>query len=232
MSEGYQKTHRAAQVDEPAVYGAGGTKLMEESPGIVYTILAGAFLAKYLGYHQTVVCLVILLLIFIMFYRHFPIESRYEDHLVVSPAYGVLTHIQRSGTMTELSIYLSPWEVHTQCYPMNGRVLRSERDETGKFALTFDYEKTRENEKVIHHFEPNIGCGRGTVTQIAGFLPRRIVAPCRNGSAVEAGEYLGMIKFGSRVDLCIPTEALHLNVKVGDHIDAGQIIGEYYLMRA
>ena len=68
-----------------------------------------------------------------------------------------------------------------------------------------------------------------SVTQIAGFLPRRIASGTAVPQEVFAGDYLGIIKFGSRVDILLPSAGfvMHNNIKEGDHIDIGDEIGFY-----
>jgi phosphatidylserine decarboxylase len=115
-------------------------------------------------------------------------------------------------------------DVHQNYYPINGFVLNRIYDDTGQFRLAYQLDKSDENEKKLHFIDTQHGIV--TVTQIAGVLPRRIVSdyelgPCR------AGERLGMIKFGSRVDLALPSEGLTLTIKEGDKLTGGQPIGYY-----
>lgn len=207
------------------------TLLFKESP-IIAALTIGAAILAY-SQKETAVCIVIIvLLLFLMyFYRYYEDNRRFPDNHIVSPASGTITNIIQSGGYYLISIFLSPMDLHTQVYPANSILLKSIYDETGKFGIVTDMHKSRDNEKVIHYLAMKDGTVL-KVTQIAGFLPRRIVYDGLPGDRVMAGEYLGMIKFGSRVDLMLPMTSVSdtpfvLMKKVGDTIGLSDHIGHY-----
>jgi phosphatidylserine decarboxylase len=110
-------------------------------------------------------------------------------------------------------------------YPVNGVVTSQYYDKTGIFALATNKAKSRYNDKVIHQIKTQYGYV--TMTQISGFLPRCIVYTPKVNHRVQAGEYLGMIKFGSRVDLKIPKTTHLLPIDVNQKITFGDLIYKF-----
>src|SRR5881396_2502633 len=134
--------------------------------------------------------------------RHIPPDPR----VIVSPADGRVVKVERAGNVTKLSIFLSIFDVHVNRSPMRGRVEAIDY-RRGKFKAAFNHAASIENERNI------IMIGQGNVklvfTQIAGLVARRIVCWKRVGDFVDKGELVGLIRFGSRVDVLFPagTEA-------------------------
>ena len=127
--------------------------------------------------------------------------------------------MKQLNNYTYVAIFLNPFNRHTQIYPVNGMVINRYYDRTGKFKVVSNLGKSRYNEKVIHYIETSGGLM--TITQIAGFLPRVLVFDDELRQ-VEAGEYLGMMKFGSRVDMLIPN--CKLNLTLGDKVCIGEFV--------
>jgi phosphatidylserine decarboxylase len=135
-----------------------------------------------------------------------------------------------------VSIFLSPINQHVQIFPCNGTVIKQEYDKTGKFNLATDIDKCRHNEKAIHYIMiKNYSLLK--LTQISGFLPR-CISYIKPIDTVSAGDYLGMIKFGSRVDLLFPIRSpdglsafqpSHM-LTVGQKITYGNLLGKYQPM--
>jgi phosphatidylserine decarboxylase len=140
---------------------------------------------------------------------------------IVSPADGKVTDISTvfvDGTPhTRISIFLNIFNVHVNRSPIAG-VVTGVRYQPGRFLNAMDATSAEHNEQNIVTVE-----GEGqTVTfkQIAGLLARRIVFTKSVGDRVERGERIGMIKFGSRVDILLRPE-VELRVKLGDHVHGG-----------
>jgi phosphatidylserine decarboxylase len=189
--------------------------------GIFFTALP-IILNKYNSPYTNIA--VVILICLIIFYRYTPFNKRVKDNVMISPAQGVITNVNRIKDKYFISIFLSVFDEHFQIYPINGEVIDRKYDKTGKFNLVISADKSRDNEKKIHKLKTKYG--NILVTQIAGFLPRRINSDKKLGR-VQAGEYLGIIKFGSRVDLLFPTNKFKLNIKKGQHINIGDLIGKY-----
>jgi phosphatidylserine decarboxylase len=137
---------------------------------------------------------------------------------VVSPADGKVTDVFRvsidGSERTRISIFLSVFDVHVNRSPISG-VIRDVRYQKGKFINALSAHSAEENEQNVVTVA---GEGQAVVfKQIAGLLARRIVFNKRVGDAVARGERVGLIKFGSRVDVFLEPSA-EIKVKVGDHV--------------
>jgi phosphatidylserine decarboxylase len=154
---------------------------------------------------------------------------------VVAPADGLVTMIAKvapppelagidglgSGTFTRVSIFMSVFDVHINRSPISGRIRKSAYV-PGKF-VNADLDKASEdNER--QHFLVESGEGvRIAFTQIAGLVARRILSFVRTGDSVEAGQRIGLIRFGSRVDVFLP-EGTAPKVLLGQRAIAGETI--------
>jgi phosphatidylserine decarboxylase len=146
------------------------------------------------------------------------------DDLVISPADGRVVMISEvdepaflHGRALRLSIFMNVFNVHVNRYPVNGTV-RYVHYNPGKFLNAATDKSSLENEQRSVGIEHN-GV-RVLVRQIAGLVARRIVTYSREGERVEQGERMGIIRFGSRVDVFLPLSAVP-TVKVGDATYAG-----------
>ena len=181
-------------------------------------------LKKILGY---LIVLVALFLAF--FYRKPQITLRPREHKVVrSPAFGRVLKIQEEpGDHLFIAIFLSPLDIHYQVSPVNGVVRQVDYDASGKFELAYNETKSRMNEKSIIYIDtPH---GTFTLYQIAGFLVRRIDTYVKPRDRITSGELIGLIKFGSRVDLIIPKASqFKLLAREGDYLrGSNSVIGHY-----
>jgi phosphatidylserine decarboxylase len=125
--------------------------------------------------------------------------------------------VDRVGNVTKLSIFLSIFDVHVNRSPIAGRIEAMDYKK-GKFKAAFNHAASVENERnVIMVAEGNL---KLVFTQIAGLVARRIVCWKRVGDTVAKGELIGLIRFGSRVDVLFPagTEA---TVKPGTRVRGG-----------
>lgn len=123
-----------------------------------------------------------------------------------------------AGDWTQISIFLSPLDVHVNRIPVSGRVSRVDY-RPGRCYAAYRAEATSENERS----EVWIEDGSRTVVcrQITGVLVRRVVCRAKPGDQVRAGERFGVMKFGSRIDLFLPS-GTRLLVGVGDRVRAGE----------
>ena len=173
----------------------------------------------------TITCFLFLL----FFYRSSDIKLDISQDTVVSPCEGKIVKIIDRGENIYLAIFMSVLDKHTQIYPANCNVVSRVYDHSGKFEIVSDLDKSRYNEKKIHKLLLDNG-GIIQLTQIAGFIPRAITSS-EELTHYKAGDYLGMIKFGSRIDLEISkkstTGTFNIRAKENDLITLGDIIGEY-----
>jgi phosphatidylserine decarboxylase len=124
------------------------------------------------------------------------------------------------GRWTQVSIFLSPLDVHVNRIPVSGTVTRVEY-RPGSYRAAYRPEATTENERS----EIWIAAAACTVVcrQITGVLVRRVVCRAKPGDKVTAGDRFGVMKFGSRIDLFLPVGTL-LRVAVGERVRAGETI--------
>jgi phosphatidylserine decarboxylase len=147
---------------------------------------------------------------------------------VVSPGDGKVTDVSsvmmNGGPRTRISIFLSVFDVHVNRSPVAG-VIREVRYQKGKFLNAMNPASAEHNEQNAVTVE---GDGQTIVfKQIAGLLARRIVFTKRVGDLVQRGERVGLIKFGSRVDVLLDASA-HLQIKVGDRVKGGSSVLAYF----
>ena len=160
------------------------------------------------------------------------------DKLVIAPADGLITMIAKvppppglrgsdgltDAEYTRVSIFMSVFDVHINRSPIAGRVRRIAYV-PGKF-VNADLDKASEDNERQHLLVEGAGGLRIGFTQIAGLVARRILAFVREGDVVEAGQRIGMIRFGSRVDVYLPA-GTGPRVLLGQRAIAGEtVIGE------
>src|SRR5690606_28740510 len=106
---------------------------------------------------------------------------------------------------TMISIFLSVFNVHINWFPINGKIVY-EKYHAGKYLVAFHPKSSELNERQTVVIQ-NLAGTQILVRQIAGLLARRIVSYAQEGQDVYAGQELGFIKFGSRVDIFVPTQS-------------------------
>ena len=142
-----------------------------------------------------------------------------QPGLIVSPADVRVIQLRDSTRGTVISIFLSVFNVHVNRAPVGGYI-RTQKYRSGKFLMAFNDRASVENEKMIWEIE-----GEPSVTfcLIAGWVARSIVAWKHEGDTVKRGDRIGLIKFGSRVDITIP-RSFAVVVEKGDRVCGGSSI--------
>lgn len=141
--------------------------------------------------------------------------------LIVSPGDGLVTETVTistpQGPRQRISIFLSVFDVHVNRSPIGG-VIKAISYKKGQYLNAMNPDSAEHNERNV--VTVNGGGIEITFKQIAGLLARRIVFNLKEGDTVERGQRVGLIKFGSRVDVLLPSEAV-LHVKVGQRVKGG-----------
>jgi phosphatidylserine decarboxylase len=147
--------------------------------------------------------------------------------LVVAPADGRIVKIATvhddelfGGDATLVSIFMSPLNVHVNRLPISG-IVKHMRYVEGEYFAAFEDKASEKNEQMIVGIEG--ADGKVLMKQIAGFVARRIVCELAVGDSVVQGERFGMIKFGSRVDVIVPSSSA-VKVRQNEHTVAGQTV--------
>ena len=146
--------------------------------------------------------------------------------LVVSPADGHVMIAGPSdgrwappGEWKQITIFLSPMDVHINRTPVEGRVERIEY-RPGKFLPAY---KEAANDNELNEVWIDYGGRTVVFRQVVGMLARRIVCRVREGERLDRGQRVGLMKFGSRMDVFLPTDAV-LRVSVGDRVVGGETV--------
>jgi phosphatidylserine decarboxylase len=147
-----------------------------------------------------------------------------EAGAVVSPGDGRVVVVKneayagRAGK--RISIFLAVWNVHVNRSPAGGTITRLEY-KPGKFLAAWAETASFENEQNV--FTLNSEHGELVFKQIAGWVARRVVSWKKQGDVVKRGERVGLVRFGSRVDIWMPEDA-EVAVKVGENVKGGSSI--------
>ncbi len=166
----------------------------------------------------------LLAVFFLWFFRDPERQITSAESAIVSPADGKVTDISATRlngeSHTRISIFLNVFNVHVNRSPIAG-VITDVKYKRGKFGNAMGAISAEENEQNVVTVHGEVG----TVVfkQIAGLLARRIVFSKKVGDHVARGERVGLIKFGSRVDVVFPVGA-EIRVKVGDHVAGGSSV--------
>ena len=174
------------------------------------------------------VAILILLLLVLQFFRNPKRSVNVDDNTVIAPVDGKVVVIEEvfeseyfKEKRLQVSIFMSPINVHVTRYPVSGTIKFS-KYHPGKFLVAWHPKSSTENERTTVVVENRI-FGEILYRQIAGALAKRIINYAKQGTQVVQGEDAGFIKFGSRVDLYLPL-GTKVNVKLGQKAVGGKTI--------
>jgi phosphatidylserine decarboxylase len=194
--------------------------------GLFYIIPSLFLSILFFAVHITSVSIIFFLffLFFLFFYRNPKRYSPYIANTLLSPADGKVMEIRDiidreflDGERKRIAIFMSPFNVHVNRAPCEGIVSRVEHKD-GEFAAAFKKDVDQVNERNYILFEQ--GEEKVLMTQIAGFLARRITCYVKEGNHVAPGQPVGIISFGSRVDIYLP-KAYEPVVQLNEKVRAG-----------
>ncbi len=195
---------------------------------VVFVLFAlGIFLSNpYIKY--TLIVIGVFLLVFSLnFFRDPDRTIPKGENIIVSPADGKVLLIKEvlpnrfiDEPSWQISVFMSPLNVHVNRIPIDGKVAYVKYVE-GEYLVAYHDKADERNERS----EIGIESSHGKVffTQVAGYVARRIVYDLKEGDNVKMGDRFGMIKFGSRVDVIVPKK-WNIKVKEGDIVSAGETI--------
>ena len=177
------------------------------------------------------ILLVLFLIIVLQFFRNPKRVTNINENQIIAPVDGKVVVIEEveepeyfKGKKLQVSIFMSPINVHVTRYALSGLVKYS-KYHPGKYLVAWHPKASTENERTTIVIENN-SFGEVLYRQIAGALAKRIVNYAEEGEKVVQGTDAGFIKFGSRVDLYLPLNT-NLAVKIGDKVKGGeQVIAE------
>lgn len=177
------------------------------------------------------ISLLIFFLLIIQFFRNPKRKTLKNNKQVISPVDGKIVVIEEveeneyfKDKRIQVSIFMSPINVHVTRYPIGGKILLS-KYHPGKYLFAWHPKSSDENERTTVVIENN-NFGKLLYRQIAGALARRIVNYAQKGKLATQGNDAGFIKFGSRVDLFLPLNC-KINVNINQKVKGGlDIIAE------
>ena len=174
----------------------------------------------------------ILIILSVWVYYFFRDPERYpinDESYLVSPADGLITDVsERSGpeelrlentTYTRVSIFMNVFNCHVNRIPTNGKI-EEIYYKPGKFLNASLDKASEENERNFYKIKSNKNNEEIIIVQIAGLIARRIVCEAEQGQELKQGDRIGMIRFGSRVDLYFKNKKVL--VKLGQNVVAGE----------
>ncbi len=174
------------------------------------------------------ILLVFLLILILQFFRNPKRHTKLSEATVVSPVDGKVVVIEEvfekeyfKDKRLQVSVFMSPLNVHVTRFPISGKVLFS-KYHPGKYLVAWHPKASEENERTTVVVE-NTNYGKVLYRQIAGALAKRIVNYAAEGQEVSQGSDSGFIKFGSRVDLFLPLDT-KIKVELNQKVRGGESI--------
>jgi phosphatidylserine decarboxylase len=187
---------------------------------ISFILLGNVLLAKIIG-SVTIIILVLIL----QFFRNPKRKTQVNDSLIISPVDGKVVAVENvyekeyfKDNRIQISIFMSPLNVHVTRYAMSG-IIKFSKYHPGKYLVAWHPKSSELNERTTVVIE-NENFGTILYRQIAGAIAKRIVNYAKVDSRVVQGEDAGFIKFGSRVDLFLPLDS-KIKVKINQMVVGG-----------
>ena len=171
---------------------------------------------------------ILILLLILQFFRNPVRNTIINDKHIISPVDGKVVNIEKvyekeyfKDERLQVSIFMSPFNVHVTRYPISGKVNFS-KYHPGEYLVAWHPKSSEKNERTTIVLDNEV-VGEILYRQIAGALARRIVNYAEVGENVTQGKDAGFIKFGSRVDLFLPVDSI-LNIEINQHVRGGEDI--------
>ena len=187
----------------------------------VFPLLFAGIVAAAFGWRLTAAVVLLICAAVAFFFRDPERLPPAEAGVVVSPADGRVMEITDEALQgrpgRRISIFLSIWDVHVNRSPMAGQ-FREVEYRTGRFYNAMRSRASVENEQNIIHLQTERG--EMVFKQIAGAIARRVVCWKSPGDTVKLGERIGLIRFGSRMDVWLPSDA-EILARPGQHVAGG-----------
>ena len=198
--------------------------------GWLYFVISCLITIVIIPFYTFLGIILILLSIYIFYFFRDPIRAIPNENVVVSPADGLVTFVGESNSPLEnnsdtnkykkISIFLSIFDVHVNRMPIDASISSIDYI-PGKFLNATLDKSSKENERNIIYAKK--GDENFYIVQIAGLIARRIVCSLNNDQEVKKGQRIGIIKFGSRVDLYLPIN-YNILISKGQRVVGGETI--------
>jgi phosphatidylserine decarboxylase len=195
-----------------------------EARGVFISLGIVAIVAVIFKFVALAAVAVLLILFSMYFFRDPDREIPGEPRAIVAPADGKIVAIREQNGEKMVAIFLSVFDVHVQRAPISGKVTKISYHR-GKFLNALTEKAAEVNENQVIELEADDGF-RVRVRQIAGLIARRIVKWCEEGDQLDKGARIGMIRYGSRVEIFMPAR-VEIVAKLGEHATGGETIIAY-----
>tara|TARA_B100001057_G_scaffold103320_2_gene100710 strand:+ start:4925 stop:5575 length:651 start_codon:yes stop_codon:yes gene_type:complete len=199
----------------------------------LFAVIADILLLEYIlddGLIKTILqsISIVVLLMILQFFRNPGRNTIINKKHIISPVDGKVVAIEKvfekeyfKDERLQVSIFMSPFNVHVTRYPISGKVNFS-KYHPGEYLVAWHPKSSEKNERTTIVLENEV-VGEILYRQIAGALARRIVNYAEVGQNITQGKDAGFIKFGSRVDLFLPVDSI-LNIEINQHLTGGEDI--------
>ena len=191
----------------------------------IITLILENFISAYTLKFTLQTFVLFFLIIILQFFRNPKRTTKIDQNKIVSPVDGKIVIIKEvyekeyfKDKRLQVSIFMSPINVHVTRYAISGRIIFS-KYHPGKYLVAWHPKSSEKNERTTIVIK-NKTFGEILYRQIAGALARRIINYAKTGQEVIQGNDAGFIKFGSRVDLFLPLKT-KINVKLNEHVKGG-----------
>ena len=195
---------------------------------VVIILLAEKFIDIFWIEKFVMIIFLILYLLILYFFRNPKRATNFQKEGIIAPVDGKIVVVEEvfekeffKDKRRQISIFMSPLNVHVTRYPLGGKVIYSEYH-PGKYLVAWHPKSSEENERTSIVVE-NDKLGKILYRQVAGAVARRIVNYAKVGNQVEQGADAGFIKFGSRIDIYIPLD-MKVHVKLNEKAVGGETI--------
>jgi phosphatidylserine decarboxylase len=210
-------------------YADSKSPVAREAHPFFFPLLLAALATLLLQWYAWALLLLILALYVLWFFRNPQRTPASASALaVISPADGKITAIGLvpaegfdDGQALRIAVFMSLFNVHMNWSPMSGTIT-SDKYFPGKFLNAMDDKAGDENERKILHLRTTQGKNI-IIKLIAGLVARRIVSPVKSGDDLKQGEKIGLIRFGSRVEVLLPSDS-ELKVSLGEMVQGGHTL--------
>lgn len=212
-------------------------KIHKEGRGIITILTLVIFIINLVIYYHephwifgVTLALTAMLLCFVTYFFRNPVRVLEIDdpNFVIAPCDGTVVVIEPTeeneyfhGKRLQVSIFMSPFNVHANWYPIEGKIIRSEH-QSGRHLGAWLPKSSTENER-SHVVIETKDKEQVLIRQVAGAMARRVVTYARVGAKSHRNEHLGFIKFGSRVDLYLPLDT-EMFVEIGETVRGNETI--------